>query len=88
MKKLLEFIKNEHIQLACVSGACIIILAVFFKKFMHEPVPSMAAAVPALIFAFAEGVIVKVKKGLWSRVWTWNSLALLATAIIIVKRLI
>ena len=88
MKKLLAFIKNDHIQAACVSGACIIILAVFFKKIMHEPVPSLAAAVPALIFAFWEAAKAKVTKEMWSRVWTWNLLILLATEIIIVKRLL
>ena len=88
MGKVAEFFKNPHIQIACVSGACIIILAVFFKKIMHEPVPSLPAAVPGLIFIFAEGALAKVKKGIWSKTWVWSALILLATALVIVWRLL
>ena len=87
MGKIATYFKNPQIQIAFVSGACIIILALFYKKVMHEPVPSLPAAVPALIFVIAESAVVK-KKGIWSKAWTWNTLAVLATAIIMVKRLL
>jgi len=88
MGKVADFFKNQHIQIACVTGACIIILAYFFKRIMHEPVPNLAAAAPGFIFAIAEGVMVKVKKGILSKVETWSILVLLVTAAIILKRLI
>ena len=87
MGKIAEFFKNQHIQFACVSGACIIILAVFFKRIMHEPVPNLAGAAPGLIFAVAEAIILKAKKGILSKVWFWSAVVLLTTAVIILKRL-
>ena len=36
MSKILEFIRNDHVQTTTVSGSCIIILALAFKYVLHQ----------------------------------------------------
>lgn len=90
MNALLEFIKNDQIQLATASGACIIILAVFFKKIMHIPVPFLEASLPGFMFCIYEATR---KKGastgrIWSKPWLYAALMFLVTGLVIFRRLL
>ncbi|MBU0984428.1 MAG: hypothetical protein KKA42_11195 [candidate division Zixibacteria bacterium] len=88
MRKLIEFLRNDHIQAALVSGLCIIILALFFKKYLHmADVPAMEAAVPALAFTAWEVFNAKHRGKWFARPLFWNSIMLLITIAIIVRRL-
>ena len=88
MGKLKEFIRNDHIQAAFVSGLCIIILALFFKKVMHEQVPYLENAVPGFVFTLYEGMREKIKRPFWKRALPWNLLMLLTTVVIMLRHLL
>jgi len=89
MNKIINFFKNDHIQVALGTGACILILAFFFKKVMHTRVPGLESALPGLALAAFEAV--KAKKGstdrFWSRPWFWNLTMLAIVGLVIVRRL-
>ncbi|MFC1475427.1 hypothetical protein ACFLQW_00310 [Candidatus Zixiibacteriota bacterium] len=90
MNALIKLIKNDHIKLATGSGLCIIILALFFKKGLHIPVPHLESSLPGFVFCVYEAL--KQKKKLtnrfWLKPWFWNSLMFLVTGLIILRRLL
>ena len=81
---------SVHIQLAIVCGACIIVLALVFKKLLHIPVPHLEAGLLAIVFTLSGGVVGKAKFAgrTWSKAWFWALMMLLITAIIILRRLV
>lgn len=89
ISKVVAFLKNDLIQLATVGGMCIIILALFFKKVLHIPVPPLESSLPGFFFIFYEAVRRKQKSTgrFWARLWFWNTLMLVATGLIILRRL-
>jgi len=56
VSKVVAFLKNDLIQLATVGGMCIIILALFFKKVLHIPVPPIESSLPGFFFIFHQAV--------------------------------
>lgn len=88
LKKLKEFFTNDHIQMSLATGACIIVLALFFKKVMHQEVPPIEAAIPAALFAFWEGARKKYKDSLLGRPLLWGAAMLLSVGITILVHLI
>ena len=85
MGKLKDFFTNDHIQSALVSGLCIIALAYYFKKILHIPVPAIENAVPGLIFTGYQLVKAKKVTGIFSKVWVWNLIMVLATALLMLR---
>jgi len=86
MKKLIKLAKNDHIQASTVSGMCIIILALAFKKVLHAESTVLEAALPGFIFTIYESVRAKATRRILSRPLLWNLAMLLATALVIMRR--
>lgn len=83
MSKIMEYIKNDHVQGSFVSGLCIIALALYFKKVEHmKEVPYLVAAVPGYLFTLWETAKEKFKDRIWGRVFLWNILMALSTGLI------
>lgn len=88
MNKFVELAKNDHIQGAMVSGLCIIILALVFKKILHVEVSNFESAAPGIMFTFYEITKAKTTKWPWNKVWLWNILMLVATGLIILRHIL
>ncbi len=88
MNKIIEIIRNDHIQAATASGICIIALALFFKKVLHVEVPHFEAVVPGLIFTIYEGVKAKTDDDFWEHALPWSLLMFLATAFVMYRYMI
>lgn len=90
MGKIREYLLNDHIQISFGTGAGIIILALFFKKVMHIPVPYLEASLPAFVILAYEGLREKKRltKEPWTRPWLWNLLQLLVVVLVMLRRLI
>ena len=88
MSAFKRFLCNDHIQGALMSGFCIILLSLFFKKVEHIPAPVFESGLPGFMFIFYEAMREKGSKGAFSRVEPWNLATLLATGLIILNRLI
>lgn len=87
-QKILEFLNNDHIQTSFCSGMCIIILALVFKKILHERVTILEDAVPGYIFTIYETVRAKTKKRILSRPLLWNIAMMVGTGLVILRHLI
>jgi hypothetical protein len=85
--KFMGIVTNDHIQASTVSGLCIIILALAFKKVLHEKPPYLESAIPGFIFTVYESVRSKSQKRILTRPLLWNIAMLTATAIIILRRM-
>jgi hypothetical protein len=88
MSNLLRFLRNDHIQNSLMTGFCIIILTLFFKKILHIPVPLFESSFPGLMFAFYEAAREKGSQGAFSRVEPWNLATLMVTGLIMLRHLI
>ena len=88
MSNLYRALRNDHISSALMTGFCIIILALFFKKIEQIPVPLFESGIPGFMFMFYEAMREKGSKGAFSRVEPWNLATLMATGLIILRRLI
>jgi len=88
MSRILEFFKNDHIKIALMTGACIIILAVVFKRIMRVEMTNLESGVPGLFFILYELVSGKKDKSFRMRPLYWNLIILAATAIIIIVRIL
>ena len=89
MRKIIEFFKNDRIQISLGTGISILALAIFFKKVLHIEVPPIENALPALVYVGYE--LVNSKKldshQFWSRPWFWNTLMVITVTLIVVRRL-
>ena len=83
MKKLKEFIKSPHIQIALAAGVSIIVLAYFSKRILPEPIGYLPSALPPFIGVVYEGVLAKHKNKKIATTWYWIAAIFIATAIII-----
>jgi hypothetical protein len=90
MSKIKDFLKNDHIQVALGTGACIIILALFFKKVMqYQDVPALESALPGLALTAFEYARLKNRSAdrFWTRPWFWNLAMLAIVGLVILRRL-
>ena len=88
MRKVIELLKNDHIQASIVSGACIIILALVFKKVLHQKITILEDAVPGYIFTVYEAVRAKAKRRIITRPLLWNIAMLVGTGLVILRHVI
>lgn len=88
MNRMRRFLRNDHIQNSLMTGSCIILLAFFFKRIEHIPVPVFEGGLPGMMFIFYEAMREKGSKGALSRVEPWNLATLIATGLIMLRRLI
>jgi len=83
MKKLKEFFKSPHIQIALATGVSIIVLAYFSKRILPEQIGYLPLAIPPFIAAIYEAVATKRKNKKITTTWYWVAAILLSTALII-----
>jgi hypothetical protein len=84
MLKIKEFFSSPHIQISLATGASIIILAIFSKKILPEPIGYLPLAIPPFIATIFESVLAKYPGNKISTTWYWVAAILLATAIVII----
>jgi len=85
-EKLIAIARNDHIQASTVSGLCIIILALAFKKVLHAESTNIEAALPGFVFTIYAGVRAKTTRRILSRPLLWNVAMLLVTGLVILRR--
>jgi len=83
MKKLKDFIKSPHIQIALVTGICIIIIAWFSKRILTAPISYVQTAIPPFLMALYEGFSVRFKDKKIFTTWYWIAAIILSTLLII-----
>ncbi len=88
MKKLKEFIKSPHIQIAFAAGVSIIVLAYFSKRILPEPIGYLPSAIPPFVAVVYEGVLAKHKNKKIATTWYWIAAIFIVTAVIIVFHLV
>ncbi|MEW6411895.1 MAG: hypothetical protein AB1483_05410 [Candidatus Zixiibacteriota bacterium] len=84
--KLVDFITNDHIQTATVSGLCIIALAFVFKRVLHVEGTNFESALPGFVFTAFAVAKVKSKKPILTRPLLWNIIAIAVTGLVILRR--
>jgi hypothetical protein len=81
--KIKDFLKSPHIQIALVTGICIIVLAYFSKRILPRPIGYLPAAIPPFLMAIYEGFMSHQKNKKISTTWYWIVAIILSTAVII-----
>jgi len=88
MSKLKELLKNPHIQIALVTGVCIIILAYFSKRILPEPMSNLLLAIPPFIATVFEMLLGKYQESRFLKIWYWVVAVFAATALVILLHVI
>ncbi len=83
MSRFLDSIKSPHIQIALATGSCIIILALFSKRVLPEPIGYLPLAFPPFVATIYEGIIGKYKDSKICTTWYWVVSIFAATAMVI-----
>jgi len=83
MKKLKDLIKSPHIQIALVTGICIIVIAWFSKRILAEPVSNLQTAIPPFLMALYEGFSARFKDNKIFTTWYWIAVIIFATILIL-----
>jgi predicted histidine transporter YuiF (NhaC family) len=83
MSKIKDFLKSPHIQIALVTGICIIALAYFSKRILPRPIGYLPAAIPPFLMAIYEGFVGRHKNKKITSTWYWIVAIILSTAVII-----
>jgi len=84
IKKLKEFFKSPHIQIALATGVSIVVMAYFSKRVLPEPIGYLPMAIPPFIALVYENVLNKHKKKKVATAWYWVIAIFAATVMIIV----
>ena len=87
MDKIKEFFQHPIIQIALAAGASIIILSIFSKRILPEPLSNLELAFPPLIATLYEGLSKTKKASWWGRPLVGILAILLATALVIILNL-
>ena len=88
MNTLIKIIKNDQIQVALVTGLCIIVLAVVFKRMLHLQISNIESGLPALVFFIFGGIRTKFADRFWSRPLFWNLILIIVTGVVIILRIL
>jgi len=86
MSRIVEFFKNDHIQMALATGASIIILAFVFKRVLHVELSNFEDYLPGIAFVAWEVAHGKHPDSWWGRPTPWIILCFLITAAVIARR--
>ncbi|GJQ63092.1 MAG: hypothetical protein SCALA702_21450 [Melioribacteraceae bacterium] len=84
MSKLKKFVKSPHVQIALVTGICIIVLAYFSKKILPQPIKYLPAAIPPFMMVIFESIKDKYKDKKFAEVKYWNIAVIVSTALVII----
>ncbi|MBL1214985.1 MAG: hypothetical protein HND52_16605 [Ignavibacteriae bacterium] len=83
-KKIKEFLKSPHIQIALATGISIIVMAYFSKRVLPKPIGYLPTAIPPFLMVIYEGIRQKYEDKKISKVKYWIAAIFLSSAIIIV----
>ena len=83
MSSFRETISSPHILLSIATGCSIIIIAVFSKRILPEPIGYLPTAVPPFIMTIFETVYSKYKGRRVCTTWYWMFAIFLTTMIVI-----
>ena len=83
MKKLRDFFKSPHIQIALATAVSIIAIAYFSKRILPKPIDNLVTAIPPFIALIFEAVLNKYKNKKIATTWYWVVAILLSTVLII-----
>jgi hypothetical protein len=83
MSKIKKYLKSSHIQIAIAAGSSILLIAVFSKWVLAEPIDPFLLAVPPLIEAAYEYFMKKDKESKICTTWYWIAAILGSTAMVI-----
>ena len=88
MSKLRKELKQPHIYIALAVGFSIIIMAVFSKLVLPEPIGYLSLAVPPFIGTIFESLYSRYKASKICTTWYWVIAILVATALMIIFHMI
>jgi hypothetical protein len=83
VKKIKEFFKSPHIQIALATGISIILMAYFSKRVLTEPIAYLLLAIPPFIATIYEALLEKNKNSWFTKTWYWIVLIFLSTFLVI-----
>jgi predicted histidine transporter YuiF (NhaC family) len=83
VRKIVDFFKSPHIQIALTVGICIIVMAYFSKRILPEPIGYLPLAIPPFIATIFEVVLKKYENSWISKAWIWIILIFLSTFLVI-----
>ncbi len=87
MSKIKTFFSSPHIQIALATGFSIIVMAIFSKRILPEPIDYLSLAVPPFIATIFELLLEKHKDSKFLNPMYWVVVILLATAFVILFHL-
>jgi hypothetical protein len=81
--KIKEDLKEPHIPLAIITGACIIVMAYFSKKILSKPIDYLPLAIPPFLMTIYEAAYKKYKRHWFCKSWIWMLAIIISTVIVI-----
>ena len=87
MSKIKAFFSSPHIQIALATGFSIIIMAVFSKRILPEPIGYLSLAVPPFIATIFELLLEKHKDSKFLNPLYWVAAIFVVTTIVILLHL-
>jgi predicted histidine transporter YuiF (NhaC family) len=83
MFKIKEFFRSPHIQIALATGISIIVMAIFSKRILPEPIGYLSLAIPPFIATIFELFFEKHRDSKLLTPWYWVLVILISTVIVI-----
>ena len=83
-KKIKTFLKSPHIQIALVTGFCIIVMAFMSKRVLSTPIGYVPLAVPAFIAGIYSALTNRYQDSKICTTWYWNVAIIIASILIII----
>jgi predicted histidine transporter YuiF (NhaC family) len=83
MSKIKEFFRSPHIKIALATGFSIIVMAIFSKRILPEPISYLSLAIPPFIATIFELLLEKHKDSKFLNPLYWVLAILLSTVIVI-----
>jgi len=87
MSKIKSFFSSPHIQIALATGFSIILMAIFSKRILPEPIGYLSLAIPPFIATIFELLLERHKGSKFLNPLCWIAAILVATAIVILFHL-
>ena len=84
MSKVKEFFSSPHIQIALATGISIIVMSIYSKKILPEPIGYLSLAIPPFIATIFESLLSKYKGSKFLKTWYWILAILIGTVLVII----
>lgn len=87
MSRIKAFFSSPHIQIALATGLSIIVMAIFSKRVLPEPIGYLSLAIPPFIATMFELFLEKHKDSKFLNPLYWVLAILISTVIVILLHL-